>query len=577
MPDLKITLHKFPEVDREKISRIMGYPCLGIDIETTGLDPYKDSVVMIQIANDQNDEVDVFDLRHGGAQFLFDMLNEYPGVIYFHNAAFDLRFLYSRHRSLLYCNLFDTYLAELVIAGGRNFGFGLDDVVERRLGIKMDKSIRDEFILPMFNIMSVSDVQARYAALDAWVLPRIGKMQSADLKASGQEKIASLEFNVVKSVVKAMLRGFLLDVDAWNQIYVEAQTTAETKRKELEFIVNIPFFNPNSEASVIKAMNKLGLEVPEVKGKKTTREEFISKIKHPFVTTLLEYRAASKAASTYGKEFLNNIHPLTGRIHTDYRQIGADTGRFSSSKPNLQNIPKDSKFRRCFIAPHGYSLISADFSSQEIMVMAEVSRDKNLLKVFELGLDRHTAAAADIFKVPYDQVTPEQRRQAKVLNFALAYGSSAQNIANKLNLAPAHAEKLVNDYWATYKDLYNWQRRAGLQAWIQKYSTTLLGRRRYYDDQYEKHQVLRMGANHVIQGTSADMTKQAIINVEKAFRDSPNVCMINFIHDEIVTEVPDDVAEECAATIRRCMEDAGAEFVKVTKQKSDVKIAKYWA
>ena len=468
-------------------------------------------------------------------------------------------------------------LAEQIILASRELsGWGLDAIAKGYLDIELDKSIRNEFTLPMFAMMELSETQTKYAAMDAWVLPRIGELQEKKLKETNQWKVAELEFSVVPAVAKAELRGFLLDTVKWTEIYEKEKMTSRLRANALREISGIRTLNPNSEKQTIAAMNRLGISVPEFNGRQSTNETFICKIKHPFIGALREYRKASKRVTTYGKDFLQNVNPITGRIHTQFHQIGAETGRFSSEKPNLQNIPKARAFRECFIAAPGMKIVSADFSSQEIAVMTQASGDPELIRIFKEGLDRHSSAAADIYKVPYDEVTEEQRTAAKALNFGLAYGSSAWNIANTLNIPQTHAEKLLNDYWKVFSVLQKWQRRSGLLAWNKGYSETFWGRRRYYEN-LEKKRVMRMGANMEIQGSSATMSKRATVLVDTYLRDNfDSIPIINFVHDEIEIEVPEEHTREVSSRVKELMETAGAEFVQIVKQEAHVNIGDHW-
>ncbi len=572
---MNIFRHKTMDSVLRRLPQVMSYPTLGIDTETTGLDPFTHRLVCVQIANGVNDEVDVVDLRGDNFQHLFSILNNYTGCICLHNAAFDLSFIYANYRCCLYLNLFDTELAERVIAGGRRWGGSLAATAARTLNIELNKSIRNEFTMPLFSGLDFSDDQIQYSALDAWVLPRIAAKQKLDLEETNQTRIAELEFKVVPAVVKARLKGIGIDSESWKKIANESLAAARISKNELQRMLGWNYsFNPNSEHEVIAAMKRQDIEVPMFHDKPTTQENFIKRIKHPFIEKLLEYREHNKGATTYGNNFLNRIHHLTGRIHPEVKQIGADSGRMIS---DMQQIPKEDKYRQCFVAADGYSMLSADFSSQEIVLMAEDSKDPALIKVFRDGLDRHTSAAADLFGIPYDQVTKDQRNICKTLNFGLSYGSSAWNMAMHLNISQKRAELLVRDYWEAYKYLKKWQTGTGLLAWTKGYAETFLGRRRYFEN-LEKNAVMRMGANFRIQGSAVDMTKRAIILVDEYLRDNPkyDATIVNFIHDELDIEAREAFAPELAEKVEELMCKAGNEFVNVVNQKADVKVGKCW-
>jgi DNA polymerase-1 len=374
------------------------------------------------------------------------------------------------------------------------------------------------------------------------------------------------------------LKGFLLDTEKWTQIYEEEVIKADKLKKQM-FEVAGRIFNPNSPQQLKEIFKELDIPVPVVYGKETTKAEFIFRIDHEFVKALLEYRTSAKRASTYGKDFLDNVHPITGRIHAEFNQLGTDTGRFSSDSPNMQNIPKrgegDERFRQCFIAPDGHKIVSCDYSQQEIRVMAEVSRDPELIRIYTEGLDRHTATAANLFEVKYDSVEWWMRRIAKDFNFGASYGSSAWNLANKLELQIETVEEHLKNYWEIYKVLQKWTRRAGLLAWTRGYSETLWGRRRWYDtENMRKDEVMRQGANHVIQGSSGDMLKLGMVYTDEAVRDGTTI--MNTVHDEQELEALDVGAEAVAFSAKEAMENAGKEFVTIIPQPADIQIGDYW-
>jgi DNA polymerase-1 len=558
--------------------KILSHPSLAIDTETTGLDPYTCDLVSVQIANAEDNTVHILDVRKDNFQQFFNWLKTYKGTVYFQNAKFDLKFLKTVY-NLLYLDIYDTWIAEkLLYAGIKENGHGLGILSKNYLDIDMDKSVRNEFTLPLFSNLDLTETQLQYGALDAWVLPRIAEHQQHRIQELGLERILDLEHRVVPVVAKMELKGFLLDTEKWTQIYEEEVIKADKLKKQM-FEVAGRIFNPNSPQQLKEIFKELDIPVPVVYGKETTKAEFIFRIDHEFVKALLEYRTSAKRASTYGKDFLDNVHPITGRIHAEFNQLGTDTGRFSSDSPNMQNIPKrgegDERFRQCFIAPDGHKIVSCDYSQQEIRVMAEVSRDPELIRIYTEGLDRHTATAANLFEVKYDSVEWWMRRIAKDFNFGASYGSSAWNLANKLELQIETVEEHLKNYWEIYKVLQKWTRRAGLLAWTRGYSETLWGRRRWYDtENMRKDEVMRQGANHVIQGSSGDMLKLGMVYTDEAVRDGTTI--MNTVHDEQELEALDVGAEAVAFSAKEAMENAGKEFVTIIPQPADIQIGDYW-
>jgi len=551
-----------------------------LDIETTGLDPYTNDMICVQIANGHDNVVDVIDVRKDNFDHFFKIfLPQYKGQLCIQNAIFDLKWLRHNYGLLYFENLYDTKLAYQVINAGLDKKSNLLLQSKKYLDVDMDKGIRNEFLLPMFQIMELSIHQLQYGALDAWVLPRIAELQKVEIAEAALDKIIWLENKVLPAFVKAELAGFQLDTDGWSRIYEEEKENAKhCRNKMLEY--TDPLFNPNSSQQVKKTMERLGIEVPVVYGKETTKAEFLQEIDHPFIKALLDYRTAAKRVSTYGEEFLNNLNPVTGLLHTSFDQVGTVTGRVASNSPNFQNIPKreeGKKYRKCFIAGDDYNLIAADFAGQEIMVMAQASLDPALIAIYTEGLDRHQKTASDLFEVPYDEVTSDQRLLAKTFNFGVSYGSTAWNMANKLGMLIELVEKKLEDYWKVYGTLQKWQRRSGLIALHRGYSETFWGRRRYYPDRSNKGSIMRQGANHIPQGTSADMTKYATILIDRELEEHKHTAtFVNFVHDEDILRASENCTKEVAWMVGEKMEEAGAEFVKVIKQKAEVNIGTYW-
>jgi len=549
---------------------------LGVDIETTGLDPHTCEIISVQVAHD--DTCFILDFRKGSFPEFGNFLAEYTGTLIFHNAKFDLKFLY-RHYGVFPLKIGDTFLAERLLSSGRYMptrSAGLKAVTERRLGIAMDKGIVETFLQPLAMTLDFTQEQLDYAAQDALVLPKIYYEQLQELEETDQMDVYNLELDFVPVLVLTELTGIGLDIPAWTRLYHEAERKAKEYREALVTMSGNPDFNPNSPKQLIKVMYGLNIPVPVFKGRETTGEQHIAKLRHPFIKTLLVYRQQAKLVSTYGKDFLKNVNPITNRVHANFHQLGTETGRLSSAAPNMQNIPRDAEIRACFKAQTGYKIISADFSMQEIVVQAELSDDPELIKILNNGIDRHRATAAILFEVSYDDVTKEQRAKGKTFNFGIGYGSSAWNMANKLELPERLIEKALLTYWKTFEVLRKFNLRTGLIAFRDGYSSTALGRKRWYINM-DKQRTMRLAANHVIQGTAADMTKFAAVLISNFIRENNiDAQIINFVHDEVEVEVLEEDAEALASMIETLMGRAGAKFVSKVTQGAEVKIGDTW-
>lgn len=289
-------------------------------------------------------------------------------------------------------------------------------------------------------------------------------------------------------------------------------------------------------------------------------------VNYPLPKVILEYRSLSKLKSTYTDRLPEQINPRTGRIHTSYHQAAVATGRLSSSDPNLQNIPtrteEGRRIRQAFIAPSGYKIISADYSQIELRIMAHLSNDAGLLTAFAKGLDIHQATAAEILVIPLDQVTSDQRRSAKAINFGLIYGMSAFGLAKQLGIDRQAAQNYIDLYFARYPQVKQYMENTRQLAHQQGYVETIMGRRLLLPEINSRNLQLQRAAeraaiNAPLQGTAADIIKSAMIKVDYAFaKNNLAAQMIMQVHDELVFEVAE--AEVTAATkiIQDCMTHA---------------------
>lgn len=302
------------------------------------------------------------------------------------------------------------------------------------------------------------------------------------------------------------------------------------------------------------------LQLPVIKktptGQPSTAEPILQELalEYSLPALIMEYRTLSKLKSTYTDKLPLMINKKTGRVHTSYNQTVASTGRLSSSDPNLQNIPVRTEegraIRAAFIAPTGYQLISADYSQIELRIMAELSQDTSLLNAFKANLDIHKATAAEIFGVSLENVSNEQRRKAKAINFGLIYGMSAFGLAKQIKVGRHEAQDYINIYFERYPGVKKYMESSRELAHTQGYVTTLRGRRLYLPDINAKNKMMqqaseRLAINAPMQGTAADIIKQAMLDVDRwLMHDKIEAHMILQVHDELVLEVADHSIEE---------------------------------
>lgn len=303
-------------------------------------------------------------------------------------------------------------------------------------------------------------------------------------------------------------------------------------------------------------------------GAASTSEEVLEELAldYPLPKVILEYRGLAKLKSTYTDKLPLMINPKTGRVHTSYHQAVTATGRLSSTDPNLQNIPvrneEGRRIRQAFIAPEDYLIVSADYSQIELRIMAHLSRDEGLLKAFAEGKDIHRATAAEVFGLPLESVSNEQRRSAKAINFGLIYGMSAFGLARQLNIPRKEAQKYMDLYFERYPGVLDYMERTRQQAKEQGYVATLDGRRLYLPDIKSSNGARRAGAeraaiNAPMQGTAADIIKRAMIAVDEWLEsEKPRVRMIMQVHDELVFEVHKDDLDAVSKKVHELMENS---------------------
>jgi DNA polymerase-1 len=303
-------------------------------------------------------------------------------------------------------------------------------------------------------------------------------------------------------------------------------------------------------------------------GQPSTAESVLQELAYDFrlAAVILEYRSLSKLVSTYIDALPRKINPKTNRVHTSYNQAVAATGRLSSSDPNLQNIPARSEegrlIRTAFIAPPGKLILAADYSQIELRIMAHLSQDDNLLKAFANGWDIHAATASEIFQTPLDQVSKEQRRRAKAVNFGLIYGMSAFGLAKQIGVERQDAQHYINTYFHRYPKVLEYMERTRAHAHQLGYVETLFGRRLYLPEINSRNLMRQKAAertaiNAPMQGTAADIIKKtmlAIANWQRS-QSKPMAIMIMQVHDELVFEVNQGAVEEVSSIVHNLMEN----------------------
>jgi DNA polymerase-1 len=570
---------------RRLVARLENAALLTVDTETTAVDPMEAQLVGIALTDGAERGYYVpISAPLGDPQLplartlktLRPLLSEGGIPKQGHNIKYDLIVL-ERHGSPIDNLTFDTMIAQWLIDPSSQ-SLGLKNLAWTRLHERMTPitdligSGRDQVTMRQVPVQRA----APYACADVDMTHRLGSVLTAELK---EKELWSLFTDVempLLPVLAAMERaGVGFDVEQLERMSDRLAERLAQIEAEIHRQVGYAF-NVNSTQQLSDALfKKLELPSQGVRRTKTghysTAASVLERLqdRHQVIDLVLEYRSLSKLKSTYVDALPRLVNPDTGRLHTSYNQTGTVTGRLSSSDPNLQNIPIRTELgrhvRRAFVAEAGWLLVAADYSQVELRVMAHVSGDEGLLGAFARGEDIHASTAAAILDVPLEEVTPNQRRLAKTVNFGLSYGQTAYGLAQATGLTQPEAENFIARYFERFPGVRRYIERTKALAGRQGYVETLLGRRRYFPElqpgskasHYARQAAERMAINAPIQGTAADIIKIAMIRLHRALEERElHARMILQVHDELIVEAPEDEVDAVTALMREIMEGA---------------------
>ena len=466
---------------------------------------------------------------------------------------------------------FDTMLESYVLnSTGRH---NMDDLAKRYLGhqtISFEEIAGKGKNQLTFNQIPLEKA-AEYAAEDADVTMKLQQVLWEKLsKEPTLEKLfKEIELPLLGVLSRMERRGVLIDSDA---LFLQSNEIANrlSELEEQAYVLAGQPFNLASTKQLQEILfDKLGLPVIQKtpKGAPSTNEEVLEELafSHELPKVLVEHRGLSKLKSTYTDKLPQMVNPQTGRVHTSYHQAVTATGRLSSSDPNLQNIPirneEGRRIRQAFIAREGFTVVAADYSQIELRIMAHLSQDQGLINAFTQGKDIHRSTAAEIFGVALDDVTSEQRRNAKAINFGLIYGMSAFGLSRQLGIGRADAQSYMDLYFKRYPGVQTFMHDIREKAKAQGYVETLFGRRLYLPDINSSNGMRRKAAERVainapMQGTAADIIKRAMIQLDQKLQNDPDIAMIMQVHDELVFEVRSEKVAFYSELIKTQMESA---------------------
>ena len=591
---------------------------IAVDTETQGRDPHSKKIISIQLGDYDNQYV--IDCRFTDILLLKELLES--KVLLLHNAKFDYKFLKSSGITIEY--IYDTMLAECVLyCGYEKYGYGLADLCKRYLDVFLDKSTRGEFYKIQDN--EFTEKQIQYAALDVKYLHKIRELQEVKIKEYNLEYCVNLENNAVKALADIEYNGIILNQDKWRQIALNSEESLKELEKKLDEIVSTDsklsqVYKPSgvlnlfdyeerqydiNYASPLQIKNickVLGFNVDSTNDRELTKLAS----KHDFFKVLQEYREKSKVISTYGLGFFKYINNTTKKIHTDFWQV-LNTGRVSSgskemNSPNMQNIPASNQYRNCFEARPGYLWVSIDYSGAELRIMADGSNEQGFIDVLNKGEDLHCYVGSMLTGRTITKKDKEERSRAKNINFMKPYGGGPNKLADMAQISIEEAEQIFDKYAKAFPNLNNWLRSQGEFAKKNMYSKTFspCNRRRWYPDILEARelrktaqkgdretwkriltiegQTERNGMNSPIQGTNADFTKEALVEIRELintkYRDK--AYLLCTVHDAIDVEVQEDLAKQFSEEMAEIMISAGNRYVNKVRMDVDVTISKEW-
>jgi len=596
---------------------------LGVDTETEGFDFTTKKMIMFQIGD--ADQQFVIDTRRVSIEPLRNILQNKNILKIFHNAKFDYKFI-KKWSSIICEGVYDTYLVERVLnCGKQNYGYGLKDVCKRYLDVDLDKEVRNKFI--GLASKPFTDNQIVYGAKDVEYLIKIRTHQLPLIIRNQLDRVVDLENEVVLAFADIEYNGLDLDTESWKKIEKVNTEKADGLQDSLDNMVTLDprldrFVSKYVQADLFTAVEDLRkidikwtspkqvLEVfqclvpklDNVNGKQMYKYRF----QYPLIDKYVKYKEAMKLCTSYGDAFFKNLSN-DNKIHTNFHQI-LDTGRVSSSKPNMQQIPADNIYRNCFTAPDGWSFVSADYSSQELNVIAFGSKDPVWIKALQNNEDLHSTCAELVYGEEWLNAAEDDcaymklrmkcncpkhkklRTNVKTINFGLAYGMGPNKLADTLNISVDGAKVLIEKYFQAFPAIKGFLDKLGNFGKKFGYIKTFppYNRKRWFSTWYpkiwnNKSSVMELGSieraskNTPIQGASADMTKLALIYIRDyiKLRKIP-VKIVMTVHDQIDTICKEEYAEQWKDIMTGLMEKAALMIVTNGLLKADTNISKTW-
>lgn len=535
-----------------------------IDTETTGLSAQRDKLCLIQIATENQVVIIHYcNILKGITDRIIEAINKEHTTWILHNAKFDIKFLMVQGYEIK-AGIYDTMLAETCILQGESrYKTSLKVLVSKYLGIELDKEQQQS----NWSKITLNRSQLKYAVNDVIFLHQLMKEQSEIAKQRELQDVISLENNTVLATARMELAGVMFDIKGARALNNELvrQEMLLAKKFENENV------NPNSAAQLLTFLHNHGVYVENTK-----KDTLVKYANEPDVQMILRYKNLAKKQQSIST-LVSAVDGGSKRITSCFSQNDTSTGRYTCSKPNLQGIPHDIEIRKLIVAPEGKNLVIGDYSQMELRILAEVANDISMIRAYQEGLDLHTKTASIVNGKPYVQVTAEERKRAKAMNFGLIYGMKTNSFITyaKVNydveIAPMEASDIVGKFFEEYQSVDS--RIYEMTYKSEDYEKSLSGRTRIWS----VFPTMNERCNYTIQATGADILKTALAEVEKKLLRNNEAKLILTVHDEIVLEVDEANAEAVSIKLKEIMEKAGEKYIKKVPIIADISIGENWA
>ena len=617
---------------------------LALDIETTkkfnkyqfeGLDPYTSKIVMLQIGDIENQFI--IDTRDTDISLILPILTNPKIILVGHNIKFEYKHILHNY-NIRINNLYDTQIVEQILYNGLYLKNGLKDLNERYLNITVDKSTRLEFL--SIGSTPFNKRQINYGAEDIIHPLKIRKLQLKEIETTNVDNCVKLENQFVEVLGEIEYKGINFNSDKWLNTYNKNLDLFIKQKKVLDQFVftnysktkfietQMDLFDTSLKCNISWTSSKQVIEFfkhleicPKEISKSTRKLSYtvnakvvqsslntinknISNTIKTFIQNYLSFKELEQCCTTFGNKFLKHINPISGRVHTNYRQI-LSTGRISSSGPNLQNIPSDIKFRQAFDAPDKYKIVNSDYSGQENICLANSSLDPDILNFYYEGhTDMHSYNAQKIYVELKDLTLteikkqhPDKRQIAKSVSFALAYGGNGYTISNNLGISAEEGERIYNSYFEAFPKLKEFFDKTIKESMSRGYIIIdEITNRRYYfkdwkllnvykkEENWKKYYTIkgkyeRACLNYIIQGSAGSITKLAAIYFKNWILENnlqESVYTTNLVHDEINVETLEIHSKVVAKALENAMQKAGKVWCKTIPLNAEAVISEFW-